>query len=84
MSVTDSLKRGSTELVLLHLLSECDRHGYELKTLLKEKSHGFYQLADTSMYPVLYRLEQEGYISARRVLVGKRRFRIMYHLEDSG
>ena len=36
------------------------------------------------MYPILYRLEEAGFISQYEKLVGKRRTRVYYHLEDAG
>ena len=36
------------------------------------------------MYPVLYKLEESGFISSRKVLVGKRMTRVYYHIEPSG
>ena len=84
MSFIDSLKRGSAELVILYSLTEQDRHGYEIRRLLKERSGGAYQLAETSMYPIFYRLEKRGYISSYTVDAGIRRKRVMYHLEKAG
>ena len=56
MGVSENLKRGVTEIVLLALLSQQD----------------------------MYRLQDNGYISAREELVGKRRKRTYYHLEPAG
>ena len=75
MGISDNLKRGVTELVLLSLLSEQDMYGYEMAQALRERSHG---------NPTLYRLQDGGYISAREELVGKRRKRTYYHLEPAG
>lgn len=84
MSISDNLKRGVSELVLLSLLSEHDMYGYEMAQLLRERSQGKFILQETSMYPTLYRLQDGGYISAREELVGKRRKRTYYHLEPAG
>lgn len=84
MGISDNLKRGVTELVLLGLLSEQDMYGYEMAQALRERSHGKFVLQETSMYPTLYRLQDGGYISAREELVGKRRKRTYYHLEPAG
>ena len=71
MGISDNLKRGVTELVLLGLLSEQDMYGYEMAQALRERSRGKFVLQETSMYPTLYRLQDGGYISAREELVGK-------------
>jgi PadR family transcriptional regulator, regulatory protein PadR len=52
------LKRGTLELVLLHLLAEKDRYGYELTAELSSRSGGRYELKEGTLYPVLYRLEK--------------------------
>ena len=50
MGISDNLKRGVTELVLLGLLSEQDMYGYEMAQALRERSHGKFVLQETSMY----------------------------------
>jgi PadR family transcriptional regulator, regulatory protein PadR len=52
------LKRGTLELVLLHLLAEQDRYGYELTAELWSRSGGGFELKEGTLYPVLYRLEK--------------------------
>ena len=78
MGVSENLKRGVTEIVLLALLSQQDMYGYEMAQAMRERSH------EKLMYPTLYRLQDNGYISAREELVGKRRKRTYYHLEPAG
>ena len=84
MSLMDNLKRGSVELLLLTLLQEKDMYGYQLSQELLQRSSGRYQLLESSMYPILYRMIDKGYISDRRELVGRRRFRVYYHIEAAG
>lgn len=84
MGVTENLKRGVTDLVLLGLLSQQDMYGYEMAQTLRERSGGKFVLLETSMYPTLYRLQDKGYITAYETLVGKRRRRTYYHLEPAG
>ena len=61
-----------------------DMYGYEMAQAMRERSHEKFTLLETSMYPTLYRLQDNGYISAREELVGKRRKRTYYHLEPAG
>lgn len=84
MAISENLKRGTIELLLLTLLQENDMYGYQLSQELSFRSGGRYTLQESSMYPTLYRLLDKGVISDRKVLVGKRRTRIYYHLEPSG
>ncbi len=84
MSVSDNLKRGSVDLLLLTLLSEEDMYGYQLCQELAKRSDSRYKLMESSMYPILYRMIDKGFISDRRELVGKRRARVYYHIEPKG
>lgn len=84
MSVSDNLKRGSVDILLLTLLKEEDMYGYQISQELAKRSEGRYKLLESSMYPILYRLEDKGLISERREQVGKRKVRVYYHLEESG
>ena len=84
MQVRENLKRGTVEMVLLHLLQERDMYGYELLQLMNERSVGKFTLKDGSMYPIMYRMIDKGLITDKQVLVGKRRTRVYYHLTDEG
>lgn len=84
MGVADNLKRGTVELLLLTLLQEEDMYGYQLVQLLAERTGGRFTLQEGSLYPILYRLAEKGYIMDRQELVGKRRTRVYYHLEPAG
>ena len=52
--------------------------------LISERSEGEFKLPEGSMYPILYKLEDNGHISSERKLVGKRMTRVYYHIENSG
>lgn len=78
------LKKASIEMLLLKLLSESDKYGYQMTQALKKRSSGLYTIMEGSMYPILYRLTDKKYISSYEKKVGKRQFRVYYHLEESG
>lgn len=84
MAVSDNVKRGSIEVVILTLLNEKDMYGYELSQEIQKRSNGRYSILESSMYPTLYRLVNKGFISDRQEKVGKRRVRVYYHLEPKG
>lgn len=84
MGIADSLKKGTVELLILKLLQERDMYGYEITQALQEKSDGYFILQEGSLYPTLYRMLDRGLISDRQELVGRRRTRVYYHLEDAG
>lgn len=80
----DNFKRGTAELLVLHLLHEQDLYGYQITHTFAKKTDGVYTMLEGSLYPILYRLTSEGYISDYTKQVGVRRTRRYYHLEDKG
>ena len=72
------------EMLLLKILEEGDCYGYQLTQSLKERSNGKISIAEGTMYPILYKLLDQGLISDRKELVGKRQTRVYYHLEPEG
>jgi len=64
-SITRELKRGSLELIVLHLLSSGEAYGYEIVTKLTERTNGALEVTDGTLYPVLYRLERGGFVTVR-------------------
>lgn len=79
-----SYRRGLLSLVILTLLKEEDMYGYQLVQETNLRSGGRIVTQEGSLYPVLYRLQDQGLISDRKVLVGKRMTRVYYHLEPAG
>lgn len=77
-------RRGVMSLVVLALLEREDMYGYQLVEEVSKRSGGLITTQEGSLYPVLYKLEDAGLISSRKIPVGKRRQRILYHLEPAG
>jgi PadR family transcriptional regulator PadR len=84
VSISDNLKRGTAELLLLTLLNKEDMYGYQLSQELARRSNSLFVIQEGSMYPTLYRMLGKGLISDRKELVGKRRTRVYYHIEPLG
>jgi PadR family transcriptional regulator PadR len=59
------LKRGALELILLSLLAPAEAYGYEIGAKLEARSEGRITISDGTLYPVLYRLEQGGFVAVR-------------------
>lgn len=78
------LKRGTIELVLLTLLSERERYGYEIVTTLEERSGGALEVKDGTLYPVLYRLEEAGLVEPRWETPDRGVPRKYYRITDEG
>ena len=84
MNNKSNFRRGSVELLILHLLSQQDYYGYEISTLIREQTDGYLNIPVGSLYPALYKLIDAGYISDYKQQAGKRLVRVYYHLEDAG
>lgn len=80
----NSFRRGVMSLVILSLLKREDMYGYQLVQETGISSGGRLTTQEGSLYPVLYKLLDQGLISDRKVLVGKRMTRVYYHLEPAG
>lgn len=78
------LKRGSSELLILALLEERDRHGYELARLIDDRTRGAISFHAASLYPTLYRMEDKDLIEGRWVEKAGQRRRRYYKLTPAG
>lgn len=59
-------------------------YGYQLVGAIEERSEGKITIQIGSLYPVLYRLRDEGFITETQVPIGRRKFRVYYHVEPQG
>lgn len=83
-NVQVGFRRGVMSLVVLALLKREDMYGYQLVQETERLSGGRLTTQEGSLYPVLYKLVDQGLISDRKVPVGKRMTRVYYHLEPAG
>ncbi|MDD6466554.1 MAG: PadR family transcriptional regulator [Erysipelotrichaceae bacterium] len=72
------------EMLLLKIISVDDCYGYQLVQDLAMLTDDFLHLKEGTMYPILYRLLGDGYISDYKVLVGKRLTRVYYRITPKG
>jgi transcriptional regulator len=78
------LKKGSAELLVLSLLEDRQRHGYEISKLIESRSAGALRFNVASLYPMLYRLEKRGWIQGRWIDKAGQRRRRYYRLTVAG
>ena len=78
------LKKGSIELMILALLEDQPSHGYELGKLIELRSGGDIRFNVSTLYPVLYRMENDGWITGRWVEKPGERRRCHYSLTRKG
>jgi PadR family transcriptional regulator, regulatory protein PadR len=77
-------KKGSAELLVLSLLEDQPRHGYDICKLIELRSGGALTFHVTSLYPLLHRLEKEGWVAGRWVEKAEQRRRRYYSLTAAG
>jgi DNA-binding PadR family transcriptional regulator len=78
------LKKGSSELLVLSLLEQRQRHGYEIGKLIEQLSQGQITFRIASLYPILCRLEEKGFISGRWIEKAGERRRRYFRLTPKG
>lgn len=82
--LTAELKKGSAEFLILSLLEHQDRHGYELAKLIESRSRGRLSFNVSTLYPLLYRMEQRGWITGKWVERPGERRRRFYSITREG
>lgn len=78
------LKKGSAELLILSLVEDRSRHGYDIGKLIELRSEGTLKFKVASLYPLLYRLEKRGWIAGKWLEEAGQRRRRMYRLTVEG
>ena len=78
------LKKGSAELLILSLVQDQARHGYDIAKLIELRSGGELKFHAASLYPLLYRLEKRGWIDGRWVEKAGARRRRLYRITPAG
>ena len=78
------LKKGSAELLILSLVQDQSRHGYDIAKLIELRSGGELKFHAASLYPLLYRLEKRGWIDGKWVEKAGSRRRRLYRITPAG
>ncbi len=84
MTKLNELKKGSAELLILCLTEARARHGYEISRMIEQRSKGELRFNAASLYPLLSRLEQRGWIEGRWVEKAGQRRRRYYRATAAG
>lgn len=82
--IPKELVAASAEAVILSLLAQGESYGYAIIQEVKERSDNHLQWADGMLYPVLHRMENEGWIKSRWVKIENGRKRKYYSLKKDG
>lgn len=79
------MKKGILEMLVLKLVCEEPKYGYQIIQEMKEKSENTFLLKDGTLYPILYRLEDDGFvISEWSESEGKQVPRKYYRITEQG
>jgi len=86
MSDLDQMRKGTTHLLILKLLSDAGEplHGYEIIRRLEGASDGSFRFKEGLIYPALHRLEQDGLLKSSWQELGASRRRKVYALTEKG
>jgi transcriptional regulator len=84
MAPQNELKRGSADLMILAVLEDRARHGYEIARLIDDRSDGILRFHVGSLYPMLYRMERRGWIEGKWIEKSGQRRRRYYRLTPHG
>lgn len=84
MKINKELLKGTTPLLILQLLEEGDKYGYQLSKELEERSQQLFQLKEGTLYPILHSLESMAMIEAYWEETESARKRKYYRITDTG
>ena len=83
-SLDPKVKQGSSEMIILTLLSKRDMHGYEIGKQVEELSGGIIRFEMASLYPALHRMLRNGWLEAYWETASSGRKRRYYRITHSG
>ena len=84
MSAKRDWLQGSIQPLLLTMIFEHPMYGYQIVREMESRSEGYFNFKEGTLYPVLHRLEEDGYIVGEWRQVGKGRQRKYYHITKAG
>ena len=84
MKIEKSLLSGSTPMLILSLLKDGDKYGYEMVETLAKRSDDTFQLKEGTLYPLLHALEKEKLVESYSKTAPNGRERKYYRLTRSG
>ena len=84
MSPALDMRKGSTTVLVLTLLAERPMYGYQLVKELKQRSGGYFDLKEGTLYPALHRLEKDGLVRSEWEETARGPARKYYRLTEKG
>ena len=84
MALYDQIRKGSTNTLILSLLSDEPMYGYQITQELQRRSEGYFQMKEGLLYPALHRMEQDGLLKSEWRRVDGSRRRKYYFITEEG
>lgn len=84
MSIRDQIRKGSTTLLILAVLSEEPMYGYQISQELASRSDGYFDMKEGLLYPLLHRMQHEGLVKSQWQTTTSARRRKYYTITPSG
>ena len=84
MKVEKSLLSGNTPMLILALLKDSDKYGYEMVSELARRSDNTFELKEGTLYPLLHTLEKNKFVRSYTKLTPNGRERKYYQLTKEG
>jgi PadR family transcriptional regulator PadR len=84
MNYERELLKGSTDTLLLSLISQKPIYGYQIIKEMESKSNGYFQFKEGTLYPALHRLERAGFIKGKWEKLPSGQERRYYYLQEKG
>lgn len=84
MKIEKSLLSGSTPMLILSLLKDGDKYGYEMVAELAKRSDDTFTLKEGTLYPLLHTLEKNHYVTSYVQQTPSGRERKYYRLTSGG
>ena len=81
---TQNLARSSHEALILAILADGPRHGYQLALEIEDRSDGSFRFNHGTLYPILHKLESQGFIEGSWAEPAGKRKRRQYALTSAG
>jgi len=78
------LLKGSTESLLLCLINNKPMYGYQIIKEIEQKSNGYFQFREGTLYPALHRLEETGLAKGRWQKLPNGQERRYYYITEKG
>ena len=83
MAVDKGYMSGSSQMLVLTILSEKPYYGYELIKTLKQRSNDTFDMKEGTLYPILHKLENDALVSSSNQEVSGR-VRKVYSITEKG